>query len=66
MLRSREAVDMLSAVQSGADLGALPCFLADPERSLVRLSQTSVALSSARVEPAPFRPAALMKFLGIL
>lgn len=59
VMRSREAVDMLSAVQSGAGLGVLPCFLADPERSLVRLSRTPVATSKislvyrrqARVSP---------------
>jgi len=44
VMRGREAVDMLSAVQSAAGLGVLPCFLADPERSLVRLTRTPVAM----------------------
>ena len=43
VMRGREAVDMLAAVQSGAGLGVLPCFLADAERSLVRLTQAPVA-----------------------
>jgi DNA-binding transcriptional LysR family regulator len=43
VMRCREAVDMLAAVQSGAGLGVLPCLLADAERSLVRLTRTPVA-----------------------
>jgi DNA-binding transcriptional LysR family regulator len=43
VLRSREAVDMMAAVQAGVGLGVLPCFLADPERSLIRLTPTPIA-----------------------
>ena len=43
VMRGREATDMLAAVQSGAGLGVLPCFLADADRSLVRLTKTPVA-----------------------
>jgi DNA-binding transcriptional LysR family regulator len=43
VLRSREAVDMLSAAQSGAGLAVLPCFLADSEPSLVRLTREPIA-----------------------
>jgi DNA-binding transcriptional LysR family regulator len=43
VMRSREAVDMLSAARSGAGLAVLPCFLADGERSLVRLTREPVA-----------------------
>lgn len=38
VMRSREAMDMLSAVQGGAGLGVLPCFLGDADPSLVRLT----------------------------
>jgi DNA-binding transcriptional LysR family regulator len=43
VLRSREAVDMLSAARSGAGLAVLPCFLADAEPALVRLTRQPVA-----------------------
>lgn len=38
VMRSREAMDMLSAVQGGAGLGVLPCFLGDADPALVRLT----------------------------
>lgn len=38
VMRSREAMDMLSAVQAGAGLAVLPCFLADSDPLLVRLT----------------------------
>lgn len=57
VLRSREAVDMLSAVRSGAGLAVLPCFLADAEPSLVRLTRQPVAVRRVslvyRREPRP-------------
>ena len=43
VLRSREAVDMLTAAKDGAGLAVLPCFLADAERSLVRLTHEPIA-----------------------
>ena len=43
VMRCREAVDMLAAVRSGAGLAVLPCFLADAERSLLRLTREPVA-----------------------
>lgn len=42
-MRSREAVDMLTAAQNGVGLAVLPCFLADQEPSLVRLTREPVA-----------------------
>ena len=44
VMRSREAVDLLTAVQSGAGLGVLPCFLANLEPSLERLTPKPIAL----------------------
>ncbi|HET9929568.1 MAG TPA: LysR family transcriptional regulator [Polyangiaceae bacterium] len=44
VMRSREAVDLLTAVQSGAGLGVLPCFLARGDASLERLTAKPVAL----------------------
>jgi DNA-binding transcriptional LysR family regulator len=44
VLRSREAADMLTAAHSGAGLAVLPCFLADAEPGLVRLTREPVAL----------------------
>lgn len=38
VMRSREMVDMLATVQSGAGVALLPCFLADDEPSLSRLT----------------------------
>lgn len=43
VMRSREATDMLAAAQAGAGLAVLPCFLADPEPTLVRLTREPVA-----------------------
>jgi DNA-binding transcriptional LysR family regulator len=43
VMRCREAVDMLAGVQSGAGLGVLPCFLADADPSLVRLTRRPIA-----------------------
>ena len=43
VLRSREAMDMLAAAKSGAGLAVLPCFLADPEPALVRLTRAPIA-----------------------
>jgi DNA-binding transcriptional LysR family regulator len=43
VLRSREAVDMLAAAQSGAGLAVLPCLLGDADPSLVRLTREPVA-----------------------
>jgi DNA-binding transcriptional LysR family regulator len=43
VLRSREAMDMLAAAQSGAGLAVLPCLLGDADRSLVRLTPEPVA-----------------------
>jgi len=43
VVRGREAVDMLSIARSGAGLAVLPCFLADAERELVRLTPQPVA-----------------------
>jgi DNA-binding transcriptional LysR family regulator len=43
VLRSREAMDMLAAAQSGAGLAVLPCLLGDPDPSLVRLTREPVA-----------------------
>jgi DNA-binding transcriptional LysR family regulator len=43
VLRSREAVDLLTAVKSGGGLAVLPCFLGDAEPALVRLSPGPVA-----------------------
>jgi DNA-binding transcriptional LysR family regulator len=43
VMRSREAVDMLAAAKSGAGLAVLPCFLADPEAALVRLTRAPIA-----------------------
>jgi DNA-binding transcriptional LysR family regulator len=57
VLRSREAVDMLSAARSGAGLAVLPCFLADAEPALVRLTSQPVAMRRVslvyRREPRP-------------
>jgi DNA-binding transcriptional LysR family regulator len=44
VMRSREAADMLAAAQSGAGLAVLPCFLADAEPSLVRLTHEPIGL----------------------
>lgn len=44
VLRGREAVDLVTAVRSGIGLGVLPCFLADREASLERLTPKPVAL----------------------
>ena len=44
VMRSREASDMLAAAQSGVGLAVLPCFLADAEPALVRLTREPVAL----------------------
>lgn len=38
VMRSREMIDLLAAAQSGAGLALLPCFLADGDPSLVRLT----------------------------
>jgi DNA-binding transcriptional LysR family regulator len=43
VLRSREAVDLLTAVRSGAGLAVLPCFLGDEEPTLVRLTPEPIA-----------------------
>jgi len=43
VMRSREAVDMLAAAEGGAGLAVLPCFLADAEPLLVRLTREPVA-----------------------
>jgi DNA-binding transcriptional LysR family regulator len=43
VLRSREAMDILAAAQSGAGLAVLPCLLGDADRSLVRLTPEPVA-----------------------
>ena len=43
VLRSREAVDLLTAVKSGAGLAVLPCFLGDGEPTLVRLTPGRIA-----------------------
>jgi DNA-binding transcriptional LysR family regulator len=43
VLRSREAVDMMAAAKSGAGLAVLPCFLADNEPTLVRLTRSPIA-----------------------
>ena len=43
VLRSREAVDMVAAARSGAGLAVLPCFLADAEPALVRLTAVPIA-----------------------
>jgi DNA-binding transcriptional LysR family regulator len=57
VLRSRDAVDMLSAAQSGAGLAILPCFLADADDRLQRLTREPVALRRVsliyRREPRP-------------
>ena len=42
VMRSREAMDMLTAAQSGAGLAVLPCFLGDADASLVRLTRTPI------------------------
>ncbi|HEX3474480.1 MAG TPA: LysR family transcriptional regulator [Kofleriaceae bacterium] len=39
VLRSREMTDMVAAVVGGLGLGVLPCFLADAEPELVRLTR---------------------------
>ena len=44
VLRSREAVDLLTAVKSGVGLGVLPCFLGDGEPTLLRLTPDPIAL----------------------
>jgi DNA-binding transcriptional LysR family regulator len=44
VLRGRDAADMVSAARSGAGLAVLPCFLADAEPDLVRLTPRPVAL----------------------
>jgi DNA-binding transcriptional LysR family regulator len=36
VFRCNSAWTMLAAVRAGAGLGVLPCYLADPDRSLVR------------------------------
>ena len=43
-MRSREMVDLVAAAQSGAGVALLPCFLADAEPSLARLT-TSVVVA---------------------
>jgi len=43
VLRSREAVDLLTAVKSGGGLAVLPCFLGDGEPTLVRLTPVPIA-----------------------
>ncbi|HEX2669673.1 MAG TPA: LysR family transcriptional regulator [Polyangiaceae bacterium] len=43
VLRSREAVDLLTAVKSGGGLAVLPCFLGDGEPTLVRLTPQPIA-----------------------
>ena len=57
VLRSRDAVDMLSAAQSGAGLAVLPCFLADADDRLQRLTREPIALRRVslvyRREPRP-------------
>lgn len=43
VMRCRDASDLLSAARAGAGIAVLPCFLADAEPSLVRLTQKPVA-----------------------
>jgi DNA-binding transcriptional LysR family regulator len=43
VLRSREAIDLLTAVKSGGGLAVLPCFLGDGEPTLVRLTRAPIA-----------------------
>jgi DNA-binding transcriptional LysR family regulator len=43
VLRSREAMDMLTAAQTGAGLAVLPCFLGDGDATLVRLTRAPIA-----------------------
>lgn len=43
VMRSREAMDMLAAAQSGAGLAVLPCFLGDGDANLVRLTKAPIA-----------------------
>lgn len=47
VMRSREAADMLTAVQQGVGLAVLPCFLAETDSQLVRL--TSKVVGTRRV-----------------
>jgi DNA-binding transcriptional LysR family regulator len=44
VMRSREAVDMLTAARSGAGLAVLPCFLGDAEPSLERLTREPIGV----------------------
>lgn len=43
VMRSREAMDMLGAAQSGAGLAVLPCFLGDADPNLTRLTREPLA-----------------------
>ena len=49
VMRCRDAVDMLTAAQSGAGLAVLPCFLGDADPSLVRLTREPVASSRVSI-----------------
>lgn len=44
VMQGREAVDMVAAARSGVGLAVLPCFLADAEASLVRLTPRPIAV----------------------
>jgi DNA-binding transcriptional LysR family regulator len=49
VLRSREAMDMFAAAQSGAGLAVLPCFIADGDPSLVRLTPSPIGMRRVSV-----------------
>jgi len=45
VLRSREMIDILTAITSGLGVGVLPCYLGDAEPALVRLTRQPVAVT---------------------